>query len=492
MPWLITSWASTGPAGDEGAPPPNAGWVWCLLSVLDLAIVVTVGATLAFILCGPVETWLFSIKSASKPLLQAFVLGSLRSGIRRHSWLTASLAASCAAATNAHRRLARGSAWAPALTDAAIAVVSTRLATKAVAFAANLAFPTLIQRSMVPPFDAARFAETFAAWDSAWYLDIAQTGYAFRPDSQSNIAFFPLYPMLIRTLAVPFGGTERAAWLSGIAISYVCFFAALVLLHRLTAHMVGRREAARRAVLYAAVFPFSFPFTRIYTESLFLLVSVAAVWLAVRGRWSWAGVCGGLAALTRPNGILIAIPLGLMALQSGGGVKMMSRRVAALQTIPAALGAYCLFALTLSGDPLAWLNAQRHWGYSIGHAPWAIMQSTLETIEAQGLYAYLVSSEGGIYGLSHALIGLAVIALIPSIFSRLGPALGCYVAAGILIPFSSNALEGIGRYASTLFPVFMYLGATVRSRRLHEALLVGASLWLALNIALFVTQRPVY
>jgi len=439
-----------------------------------------------------VETWLFSIKGASKPSLQAFVLAAVRSGIRRDSWLTAALTAACAAVTEGHRSLSRGSAWAPALTDAAIAVVSTRLATTAVGFAANLAFPTLIQRSMVTPFDAAKFAETFAAWDSAWYLDIAQTGYVFRPDSQSNIAFFPLYPVLIRTLAFPFGGTERAAWLSGIVISYVCFFAALVLLHRLTEHMAGRREAARRAVLYAAVFPFSFPFTRIYAESLFLLVSVAAVWLAVLGRWSWAGVCGALAALTRPNGILIAIPLGLMALRSGGGVKMISRRIVALQMVPAGLGAYCLFAFTLSGDPLAWINAQRHWGYSIGNAPWAIMQGTLETIEAQGLYTYLVSAEGQIYGLSHALIGLGVIALIPSIFNRLGVALGCYVAAGILIPFSSNALEGIGRYAATLFPVFMYLGATVRSRRLHEALLVGASLWLALNIALFVTQRPVY
>ena len=76
----------------------------------------------------------------------------------------------------------------------------------------------------------------------------------------------------------------------------------------------GNRETARRTVLYVAVFPFAFFFTQVYTESLFLLTSVSAVTAAVVSRWGWAGFFGGLAALTRPNGILIAIPLGLLAL----------------------------------------------------------------------------------------------------------------------------------------------------------------------------------
>jgi Gpi18-like mannosyltransferase len=101
------------------------------------------------------------------------------------------------------------------------------------------------------------FAETFAAWDSAWYLDIAQRGYVFRDDAQSSVAFFPLYPLLIRAAASLFGGSERALWMSAIVLSYASFFAALVLLHRLTDRLLHDRDAARRAVLYAAVFPFS-------------------------------------------------------------------------------------------------------------------------------------------------------------------------------------------------------------------------------------------
>jgi len=60
------------------------------------------------------------------------------------------------------------------------------------------------------------------------------------------------------------------------------------------------------------------------------------------------------------------------------------------------------------------------------------------------------------------------------------------------VPLSGNALEGIGRYAATLFPVFMLVGSLVRSPRVHEALLVSGALLLSLFSALFATWHPIY
>ncbi len=71
------------------------------------------------------------------------------------------------------------------------------------------------------PFEAVRFAETFAAWDSGWYWTIARHGYRYNAGGQSSIAFFPLYPLLMRGLARPFGGTDRAVWVAGIVL---CWF----------------------------------------------------------------------------------------------------------------------------------------------------------------------------------------------------------------------------------------------------------------------------
>lgn len=481
-------WAA---AGDEQCP--RSGRVrHGLLGTLDLAVAATGGALLLYLAVGRIDLQFFSISGFAKPFLQFLVLASLRVAIPGASWLPTLLVAVVKTVTSTWRRWTAGNGWAVAAMDAALVLVSTRIGSKAVGFATNLAYPEFIPRSLDTPFHSVKFAETFAAWDSAWYLDIAQRGYVFREDAQSSVAFFPLYPLLIRAIASCFGGSERAFWVSAILLSYVSFFGALVLLHRLTERLLNDRDAARRAVLYAAVFPFSFPFTRIYTESLFLLLSVAAVWCAATSRWSFAGMCGALATVTRPNGILLAAPLLLMALQAPWTWPVFVRRVLPLLALPAALALYCTYVHALSGDPLGWLNAQAHWGYSIGNPPWATIQRTLENVEALGLYGYLARSEGALFASSHAVIGLAVIALTPSIFRRLGVAMGCYVALGILIPFTGNALEGIGRYAATLFPLFIYLGGAVRSQRIHEAILVGSALWLALNIGFFVTQRPVY
>jgi hypothetical protein len=91
----------------------------------------------------------------------------------------------------------------------------------------------------------------------------------------------------------------------------------------------------------------------------------------------------------------------------------------------------------------------------------------------------------------HGVVALVFVALTPAIFARLGPALGAYVAVSLLVPLTGNALEGIGRYAATLFPAFVLLGS-VRSPRVHDAILVGSALVLSLLASLFAGFYPIY
>ena len=88
-------------------------------------------------------------------------------------------------------------------------------------------------------------------------------------------------------------------------------------------------------------------------------------------------------------------------------------------------------------------------------------------------------------------MALVFLALTPAVFKRLGLAMGAYVLVSLLVPLSGSGLEGIGRYAAVLFPVFMLAG-TNRSPRLHEAILIVCSIFLALFVSLFVTLHPVY
>src|SRR5688500_10795324 len=134
-------------------------------------------------------------------------------------------------------------------------------------------------------------------WDSNWYVDTAVAGY-LREDRQP--VFFPLYPLLMRAVGTLVGSVLVA----GILISLVAFFAALVMLHRLTERELGR-DAARRTVFLLAFFPFALFFSAVYTEALFLALELGAFWAARRGRWAWAGVLGALGSATRNTGALL-------------------------------------------------------------------------------------------------------------------------------------------------------------------------------------------
>jgi hypothetical protein len=457
---------------------------------LDVLICLYGLAVLAILLTGGLDLGLVSLHDASKPALALFLAIPLRLTLPAPSWLTVGgeRAASAAARVWSRAALRRPPA---AVLDVAFALVVTRAFTFTIGFVANLLFPPARVRGVEMPFAPEKFAEIFVAWDSGWYFDIARRGYYYSADGQSSVAFFPLYPMLMRAVAWPFGGTDRAVWAAGIVVSFVGFALGLLVLHRLTERCLGTREAARRTVLYVAVFPFSLFMTRVYAESVFLLTSVLAVSSAFDRRWWRAGAWGALATLARPNGILVGVPLVLLALSDRPSPRELATRAAALLPVPGALAGFCGFVYMRSGEPLGWLSAQGQWGYFLWNPPWQQLLKLLGRIEKYGLYDYFFVSPMAPFHLFNGLAALVFLALTPAVFKRLGSAMGAYVLVSLLVPLSSNSLVGVGRYTAVLFPVFMLLGS-LTSPRVHEAILIGGSLLLALFVTFFVTLQPIY
>lgn len=455
------------------------------------AVILFYAAALALVLStGGIDLGLISLTGAEKPILILLLALPVRLALDERSWLLERARAAGAAAASLVRFVASG--WlSPAVADVAFALVATRVASFSIGFIANLLFGQSAPRAFEMPFTTEKFAEIFAAWDSGWYFDIARRGYYFNPDGQSSVAFFPLYPLLMRALAWPFGGTDKAIWLAGIVISCAAFALALVVLHRFTHRMFGDREVARRTVLYLAVFPFSLFFTRVYAESLLLLMTVLAISDAYEHRWWRAGVWAALATLTRPNGILIGLPLLLLALRGRPSFRDLTTRAGALSLAVLAMGGYCVYVYGLSGDPLGWLASQQHWNYSLGNPPWQQLLQMIDRMVRYGIYDYFFVSAMAPFRLFHGVTGLLFLVLTPAVFKRFGVPLGAYMLVSLLVPLSGDALEGIGRYSAVLFPAFMVVGS-VRSSRVHEAILIAASLFLALFVCLFVTLRPIY
>src|SRR3954447_2877961 len=155
-------------------------------------------------------------------------------------------------------------------------------------------------------------ANLLARWDTFFYYTIATDGYHWNPDVflHYNVVFFPLLPMLMRVGGAAIGGHPL---LAGLGISLASFAGALWMLYRLAQLELGE-EHAWRVVLLISTFPYAVYFSAVYTESLFLLLSVGAFYAMRRGRLGWVAVCGLLAGVTRPNGFWLALPLGCLAL----------------------------------------------------------------------------------------------------------------------------------------------------------------------------------
>jgi Gpi18-like mannosyltransferase len=149
------------------------------------------------------------------------------------------------------------------------------------------------------------FWDAWYQWDARWYVRVARAGYHWHDFHHwASVAFFPFYPILILILVTVLPVSTK---LVAIIISNALFFAALYALFRLVRREVNG-EIAGRTVFYLSVFPTALFFFAGYSESPFLLWSILSIAAMRQRRWAWAGIWGCLAAATRSQGLVLAVP----------------------------------------------------------------------------------------------------------------------------------------------------------------------------------------
>jgi hypothetical protein len=336
--------------------------------------------------------------------------------------------------------------------------------------------------------DLGRVTDVWARWDSVWFLRIAEHGYGAHAN---DAAFFPLYPGTVAVLGRLLGGHYVAA---GIAISLAAGLAAFMLLYRLAEPWLGA-DGARRAVLYLAVFPMSLFLGAVYSESLFLLLAVAAFLLAERGRLVEAGAVTGLALLTRPAAIALVPALAVLAWRSG--------RLGAVARLAAAPVLFCIYPLVLAvqtGHAFGFLSAQHHWRHLSAAGPLGGVWDGLRA-GAAGARQLWVGDGGHVYWPSvHDwtplqtaavnLTNLAALALFAALtviaWRRFGAPYGLFAAVSLILPLSSPSdgwpLESLPRLGLVVFPFFLALAALGGRPRLHVAIVSVSSMLLGLFV----------
>ena len=278
-------------------------------------------------------------------------------------------------------------------------------------------------------------------WDAVHYLDIATQGY-----QGTDMAFFPLYPLLIRIVGSLLGNHLVA----GLLISNVSFFFGLLYLYKLLEREYDR-AVARRAIFYASIFPTAVFFSAVYPESLFFVLTVASFYYMRTRAWGLAALLGFFAALTRVEGVLLIVPFIIewsaqdRPLRPGALYDL-----AAGLLIPLGLSVYMAYLWVLRADPLYFSHVQIHWNRHFA-MPW------VSVANAFGKASHATGGQVVANQMLEIAFTFLMIAVLLGGWHRLRPSYIAYMALSILVPMSTSNLMSMPRFALVLFPMFAIL-----------------------------------
>ncbi|WP_375138072.1 hypothetical protein [Streptomyces sp. Act143] len=163
-------------------------------------------------------------------------------------------------------------------------------------------------------------------WDADWYLGIADHGYAHELGTAydaNNLAFFPLYPVLVKAVAAVTPGTRAT---TGLAIAVLASLAAAWGVFAVGDRLHGRRAGILLTILWAAL-PVGLVQWMGYTESLFTACAAWALYALLADRPLTAAWLAVAAGLTRPTGVAVAAAVSvtcLLALRRGFCVRVLA------------------------------------------------------------------------------------------------------------------------------------------------------------------------
>src|SRR3972149_6412408 len=302
-----------------------------------------------------------------------------------------------------------------------------------------------------------QWLDLWSVWDSAWYLNVAEKGYSPTPADlpkvccgQANTAFFPLYPMSVRIL----GNLTGSFYNSALLISNISLIFSGIFLYKRVL-LDYKKDVAKDSVLFMFLFPTGFVLSGIFSESMFLLLTILSFYFAKKNKWFFSGISGFLLSLVRPTGVFCLLPIAYIYLKQNRF--KLNINVLSLLFYPAGLLLFCVYLYKLTGNPFAFSHSE--WGARLSN-PFTVLYELLTVSDATLvlglftilellllLYTYLKSLH-----IEYLMLSLIVV-LLPLI-------------NGIQIAI------GIPRMSSAVFPLFLALALTSKNPGVKKILAV--------------------
>lgn len=247
-------------------------------------------------------------------------------------------------------------------------------------------------------------------------------------------------------------------------------------------------EDTDSTILWTMIFilssPTAFFWGMVYSESLFLLLSVLSFYWAKKERWWLAGLAGMMAAMTRITGVFIF--LGLLWQYRQKQNKIQFNTLSTLLPI-VGLGIYMTYLYFTFGDALMFFNVQSEFGggretgrlillYQVFYRYLKMLMSI--PLQSWAYYQVLLELISAIF----AMVGLIISYL------KIPRAYFWYVLPAFILPTLTGTFSSMPRYILVFFPIYWAM-AKFSSNKLKLLIVVIGILLQLINLWLFTQGR---
>jgi transposase-like protein len=330
-----------------------------------------------------------------------------------------------------------------------------------------------------------RLLDGFGAWDAGWYVHIATHGYVPpplppRPPLSRDIAFFPLFPLLVRWSSALLRMSPLAA---GVAVALVLGAAATVAVHLVTRRVAGERVASAATALWC-FFPGAFVLSFVYSEGLTVLCAAGCLLALLRRRWVLAGVAAAAAGATQPTALVL---VACCAWAAAGALwsRREWRALAAPLIAPAGAAAWFGWLWARSGDPLVWFHSERVlWAHRRLGPYWTVVLPVRHLIHLPG--TGWIDNDIRIAGLVVLVAGLALLA-----WWRPPAVLTIWVVGTVGLALMSAPVGPRPRFLLVAFPLVVAIARKLPRAAVYGMAVVEAGLLGGLTFITITTLRVV-
>lgn len=339
----------------------------------------------------------------------------------------------------------------------------------------------------------------FSNFDGEHYLSIAQYGY-----KSLQYFYFPAYPMLLGMITKLFKSQMVLYNFIGQGISNLMFLVALIGLWKLIGGFgsfkdVGRERLAKLTIILLLLFPTSFYFASVYTESLYLAISVWSFYLIKQRRWVLVGVLAGILTAVRIVGLAL-IPAIIGEFWKKGNKSDWIKKVVAVLLVPVGLLVYMYFLKMKTGDPLDFLHnvnifgEQRSSGFILlPQVFYRYIFKVLPNINYNYLPVVFTTWLEFVVAIVFGGLGVLGIFGLPARMvsgSKRKPwrreiplSWGIYLIVGYLIPTLYGSFSSLPRYVLVLFPAYVLTAAYLQRLPRYVQIIIFILLFISLGVA---------